>query len=849
MSEGSVESEKKIEFKYRIGKVKQIPTVQVDPQTNLTFIELKPRSDEKLYGCTTFKNRYKEEKKLGQGTFGEVYKGVHLETQRQVAMKKIIINVEKDLFPITAQREITILRKLNHKNIIKLIEMVYDYSPEDSNSRNSTPTNSQQGIPTINKSFYMILPYMIADLSGILHNPRINLGLCDIKNMMLQLLEGINYIHCEKFMHRDIKAANILIDHCGILKLADFGLARMYYGSPPNLKYPGGAGMGAKYTSVVVTRWYRAPELVLGDKQYTTAVDMWGIGCVFAEFFEKKPILQGTSDIDQGHVIFKLMGTPTDEVWELAKYLPGAELTRTSYPETLTERFGSYLNDTGLDFLKGLLALDPYKRLTAMSAMQHPFFKEEPLPSEILCELCEESHESDIKRYKEEMHQTMSQKAPTAPQGHINEAGNNENKSGDGNLQMKQSKQDINLHSNETQIHKKPYQKFPQRTHESNNANFNSGSNNPNSRFVNDRYSKQNPNQQNSKQYGNTARFPNNPEHQKTNLRYMNSSESISQGHYNKHQHQHNNYQNNYSHTNNYGSQKSHHINRNQQSHNGNTSNPNIAPNDNVNASYSSESQQKRSNYDNQNSYNVSGNNNHYNNNYNSNGNGNVNSNNNRYTNVQKRSNSGYQKNQKDNEYGRYTKRQNQGNGNYSRNMQGDEEDGHNTRNSNNQMNNGGNHSNNVSHNNYNNKGYNKNNQRNYQRNDKIIHQNRNRGYNSNSNNNVTESMIEKDSSNKNKNNKNNNNHNHNHNHNHNNHHNNSSNTNRNSNSDGSSVTKIDTRNDPSSGTRAWNSNKNVSSNPSKDNKNQNHPTTGNKNQNSERLETRKDSGNIADFY
>ena len=238
---------------------------------------------------------------------------------------------------------------------------------------------------------------------------------------MLQLLEGINYMHCTKYMHRDIKTANILIDHNGTVKLADFGLARLYYGPPPNLRFPGSAGTGAKYTSVVVTRWYRAPELVLGEKYYTTAVDIWGIGCVLAEFFEKKPILQGTSDIDQGHVIFKLMGTPTEEEWKLARYLPGAQLTKTEYKSTLKDRFGKYLNETGLKFLSKLLALDPYKRYTAMAAMKDDFFKEEPLPVEKLQLLCEESHESDIKRYKEEMHQNMSQRAPTAPRGHVND--------------------------------------------------------------------------------------------------------------------------------------------------------------------------------------------------------------------------------------------------------------------------------------------------------------------------------------------------------------------------------------------------------------------------------------------
>ncbi|CCE64811.1 hypothetical protein TPHA_0I03100 [Tetrapisispora phaffii CBS 4417] len=488
---------KKTEFKYKIGKIKQMPTVQMDLNTNLSYIELNARKNETIYGCTMFKNHYKEEKKLGQGTFGAVYKGIHLETQRQVAMKRIIMPQESDLFPITAQREITILRKLNNKHIVKLIEMVYDTAPEPSNS-NANYSNNAKDPSLLNKSFYMILPYMIADLSGLLHNPRITLPVNEVKNMMLQLLEGINYLHCEKYMHRDIKTANILIDHTGTLKLADFGLARMYYGTPPNLKYPGGAGIGAKYTGVVVTRWYRAPELVLGDKQYTTAVDLWGIGCVFAEFFEKKPILQGNSDIDQGHVIFKLLGTPTKESWDMAAYLPGAELLRTSYPETLSERFGKFLTATGLDFLRSLLSLNPYKRLTAMSALQHPFFKEEPLPSKHLTCLTEESHESDIKRYKEEMHQSLSQRVPTAPKGHINEKGMEKGK------QISQSS-DINA----------PERYYAENTFNNNNNNFsNSRSTYPN---------QSNPNYRSQTYKGNQNRYNNNgPNNMNKNNKHYN---------------------------------------------------------------------------------------------------------------------------------------------------------------------------------------------------------------------------------------------------------------------------------------------------------------------------------------
>ena len=358
-----------IRDRYRIGKVKQIPSVVKDERTGLDYIQLQNRESEKVYGVTRFMNNYREEEKLGQGTFGEVFKGIHLGTNRKVAIKRILVRAEKDLFPITAQREITILKRMNHKNIVKLIEVVYDESPSpkmdtgDGSANNRNTGHSANGVnpPKLltGKHFFMILPYMVTDLTGLLHNPRVEFSLGEIKNIMLQLLEGINYIHCSKFLHRDIKTANILIDHKGVLKIADFGLARNYYGCPPNLKYPGGAGSGAKYTSIVVTRWYRAPEIVLGDRYYTTAVDMWGIGCVFAEFFEKKPILQGKTDIDQGHVIFQLMGTPSMDDWGLAYHLPGAELTKTNYKSTLRERFSKHLNGTGP---VSYTHLDVYKR-------------------------------------------------------------------------------------------------------------------------------------------------------------------------------------------------------------------------------------------------------------------------------------------------------------------------------------------------------------------------------------------------------------------------------------------------------------------------------------------------------
>lgn len=439
-NESSPKNLPKSGLKYKIGKVRQTARVSVDPKTGLDYIQLSKRANRKLYGVTNFEGCYSSDALLGKGTFGEVFKGIHIETQRAVAIKKLLVKSADDVFPITAQREIVILKKLQHKNIVKLIEVIYDeISAHNNNGSNSAgngnnkTANYSQGatsaaatatattngtniaadgtkLPT--KAFFMVLPYMVSDLAGILHNPHVDLQMPDIKNMLLQILEGTDYLHKMKYMHRDIKSANILIDHKGVLKLADFGLARNYYGPPPNAKFPGGAGVRAKYTSVVVTRWYRAPELVLGDKFYTTAVDLWGVGCLFAEFFMKSPILQGKTDIDQGHVIFQLMGTPTEESWPTFKYLPGkCAYEKTAYPSTLEKTYSKFLGPDGLDLLAKLLCLDPYQRITSVAAKKHPFFLKDPLPSKLLSLPTEESHESDIARFKKMRQEMESQKS------------------------------------------------------------------------------------------------------------------------------------------------------------------------------------------------------------------------------------------------------------------------------------------------------------------------------------------------------------------------------------------------------------------------------------------------------
>ncbi|KAG7665912.1 BUR1 [[Candida] subhashii] len=328
--------------------------------------------------------------KLGQGTFGVVQKAKSNKTGELVALKQLINHSAKEGFPITAMREITILRRLHHKNVINIVDMIY----EEPKVSNPTELITQRGV------FYTVSPYMSSDLVGLLENPNVNLELAQIKCFMQQLLYGIQYIHEQRFLHRDIKAANLLIDFNGILKIADFGLARVYHGDIPKLARGPGGGERA-YTGLVVTRWYRPPELLLGERKYTTAVDLWGIGCVFAELFTRKPILVGKSDAHQAQLVFELVGPPLN--WPEAAKLPN----KTDFnigltcKRSLESRFENIIPLNGIKLLSGLLTLDPFKRFNALDALDHDFFINEPLPMkpEELPKF-EECHEIDKERFK-----------------------------------------------------------------------------------------------------------------------------------------------------------------------------------------------------------------------------------------------------------------------------------------------------------------------------------------------------------------------------------------------------------------------------------------------------------------
>lgn len=349
----------------------------------------------RFHGCSKITD-YEYIGKLGEGTFGEVSKARSKKTGQVVALKKILMHNEKDGFPITALREIKLLKQLDHVNILKLEEMAVE-----------RPKNASK-----KTSMFMVTPYMDHDLSGLLENPEVKFTEPQIKCYMKQLLEGCAYLHENKILHRDMKAANLLINNKGILQIADFGLARPYDDDPPRPGHGGGEAT-REYTTLVVTRWYRPPELLLQLRKYTTAIDMWGVGCVFGEMFKEKPILTGDSDLNQAQLIFALVGSPTDENMPGWRELPGCDgiLEFESTPPSLNRVFRE-LSPQALSLLNELLKLDWRKRINAIDALQHPYFHTEPYPARPGdLPSFKDSHELDRRKFRDQ------KKQPPAPAG------------------------------------------------------------------------------------------------------------------------------------------------------------------------------------------------------------------------------------------------------------------------------------------------------------------------------------------------------------------------------------------------------------------------------------------------
>jgi len=273
------------------------------------------------------------------------------------AIKKVKLGKEKEGFPVTSIREINLLLSLKHQNIVNVREVVIG--------------------STLDK-IYVVMEYSEHELRDLMENTRYNFKISEIKSLMKQLLQAIEYLHSRSILHRDLKTSNILYSNKGILKVCDFGLARKYVGE-------------RAYTPVVVTMWYRAPEVLLGCDKYTPVIDMWSVGCIFAELILKEPLFMGQREADQVDLIFKTLGTPTNTTWpgwrelKLARNVP----FKTYVGNKLGEKFKNspnvdlQLSEHGINLLEKMLLFDPSKRISAAEALKHPWFKESPTAQEL----------------------------------------------------------------------------------------------------------------------------------------------------------------------------------------------------------------------------------------------------------------------------------------------------------------------------------------------------------------------------------------------------------------------------------------------------------------------------------
>jgi len=287
--------------------------------------------------------RYEKTEKLGEGTYGVVYKAHDRLKNEVVAVKKIRLENEHDGIPSTALREIAILKDLAHPNVVKLKDVVF--------------------LP-MNQKLSLVFEYVEYDLKRYLKSLSQPLSHNKIKSLVSQLLEGIVHCHNRRIIHRDLKPQNLLIDSAtGTLKIADFGLARAFSVPIRTL------------THEIETLWYRAPEVILGQKVYSLGVDIWAIGCIFCELYERKPLFMGDSEIDQIFKIFQFHGTPTQNDWPEGVATPNFRPTFPRFrPADPFEKLKNMPPD-GIDLLMKMIALDPLKRISAIEALKHPYFQ------------------------------------------------------------------------------------------------------------------------------------------------------------------------------------------------------------------------------------------------------------------------------------------------------------------------------------------------------------------------------------------------------------------------------------------------------------------------------------------
>lgn len=287
---------------------------------------------------------------LGQGTYGKVYKARHTTTGKIVALKKTILGADDEGVPPTTLREVSILRSLNSPYIVRLDDVLH--------------TEGRSGQPVL----FLVFEYLDHDLKQFMssnYGKGVGIEPLLAKHFCYQILLGLKYCHACSIMHRDLKPQNLLIDvKSKTIKLADFGLGRVF--TMPV----------SKYTHEVVTLWYRAPEILLGTKLYSTGVDIWSVGCILAEMILGRAVFCGESEIEQLLAIFRVLGTPNENTWPEVTTLRDWHAYPVWKPQELSSELPglSALGDDGVDLLTSMLRLAPDERISAIDALKSTYF-------------------------------------------------------------------------------------------------------------------------------------------------------------------------------------------------------------------------------------------------------------------------------------------------------------------------------------------------------------------------------------------------------------------------------------------------------------------------------------------
>eukprot|EP00668_Euglena_longa_P003106 GGOE01003628.1.p1 GENE.GGOE01003628.1~~GGOE01003628.1.p1 ORF type:complete len:335 (-),score=41.87 GGOE01003628.1:220-1224(-) len=292
-------------------------------------------------------NNFRKLARIGEGMYGTVYKAVDKQTNEMVALKKVkIVHRDDEGFPVTAIREVQVLMLHSHKNLVSMKEIAIGEHLD---------------------SLFLVFEYCEHDLAKLVDCSYKKFAIPEVKCLLQQVLDGISFLHDSFIIHRDLKLSNLLYNSKGQVKICDFGLSREF-GIPPQ-----------PYTPLVVTLWYRPPELLLGDLTYSTGVDMWSIGCIFGELILMAPLFPGDTEIKQLTLICNLLGSPNSRIWPGFALLPHAKhVVLPNNPYSSIRQKVPGLSETGYHLLERLLTYDPAKRISACDARDHTYFAEHP---------------------------------------------------------------------------------------------------------------------------------------------------------------------------------------------------------------------------------------------------------------------------------------------------------------------------------------------------------------------------------------------------------------------------------------------------------------------------------------